>query len=233
MIVALVGQKGGSGKSTLAIHLACEAMARGRSVLLVDADPQGTARTWHDVALERPPGGGRLFVPPAVVAAGPWLLEPAAFARETVGWQDVVIDGPPRLDAAAARAALMVADLAVFPCAPSPADVWALAGSLELLEAARAVRPGLEARVVLNRLQPRTQLGAAARRAVGGVERARSTIGARTAFAAALAAGQGVGAFAPRSPAAAELAALYDELWSLGRTDVRARARRAGGGSRR
>ena len=52
MIIALTGQKGGIGKSTTAVCLAAAAMQRGLRVLLVDADPQGTVRTWGDVAGE-------------------------------------------------------------------------------------------------------------------------------------------------------------------------------------
>jgi len=37
--LAVMSQKGGSGKSTLALHLAAEAAARGRKVLLLDLDP--------------------------------------------------------------------------------------------------------------------------------------------------------------------------------------------------
>jgi chromosome partitioning protein len=49
---AFAGQKGGAGKSTMAIAVAAELMARGSKVLLVDADPQGTATTWTEVAAE-------------------------------------------------------------------------------------------------------------------------------------------------------------------------------------
>lgn len=42
MIITLSGAKGGTGKSTLAVHRAAEWAARGRRVLLVDSDPQGT-----------------------------------------------------------------------------------------------------------------------------------------------------------------------------------------------
>jgi Mrp family chromosome partitioning ATPase len=52
-ILAFAGQKGGAGKTTTAIATACEWQARGRRVLLVDTDPQGSTRTWADVA-----GGG-------------------------------------------------------------------------------------------------------------------------------------------------------------------------------
>jgi chromosome partitioning protein len=42
-IVAVVNQKGGSGKTTLAMQLAGTLAKRDERVLVVDADPQGTA----------------------------------------------------------------------------------------------------------------------------------------------------------------------------------------------
>ena len=44
--VSLVSQKGGAGKTTLAIHLAVLAQEKGRSVVLVDCDPQRSATKW-------------------------------------------------------------------------------------------------------------------------------------------------------------------------------------------
>ncbi len=38
-VIGFLNQKGGSGKSTLAINVAAEMTARGKRVLLVDADP--------------------------------------------------------------------------------------------------------------------------------------------------------------------------------------------------
>ena len=44
-VVAIINQKGGTGKTTLSTNLAW-AFAESSSVLLLDADPQGSAQDW-------------------------------------------------------------------------------------------------------------------------------------------------------------------------------------------
>jgi chromosome partitioning protein len=46
MIIAVLNQKGGVGKTPLAVHIAAALAMQGARVLLVDADPQGSARDW-------------------------------------------------------------------------------------------------------------------------------------------------------------------------------------------
>ena len=53
-VIAVLNQKGGSGKTTIATHLARSLKLDGESVLLVDSDPQGSARDWAAVRKAQP-----------------------------------------------------------------------------------------------------------------------------------------------------------------------------------
>ena len=49
-VVTIANLKGGSAKTTSAAFLAHAFHERGRKVVLVDADPQGSALRWHGLA---------------------------------------------------------------------------------------------------------------------------------------------------------------------------------------
>jgi len=205
--IAFLGEKGGAGKSTLAVNVAAELAARGRRVLLVDADPQGTALAWAGFAAENG------HTAPTTIAMGENLraqLPPASAA-----YDDVVIDLPGR-STKRAVGALMIADVAILPCGPSPADAWALMTTVALLGEARELRPELRTAIALNRAD-RTSIGASTREAIAGLglDVLEATVGDRVAFREALAAGQGVTSYASSSTAAEEVRAFVDELEAL------------------
>lgn len=129
--IAILNQKGGAGKTTLATNLAHALTLSGRRVLLVDADPQGSARDWNAA------NEGRVL---PVIGLDRETLPVDLRAVES-GYDWVVIDGAPqvaRLSAAAIRAA----DIVVIPVQPSPYDVWATADLVELIKARQEVTGG-------------------------------------------------------------------------------------------
>jgi chromosome partitioning protein len=207
MIIALVGQKGGIGKSTTAICLAAAAMQRGLRVLLVDADPQGTVRTWGDVA------GEAGHVAPTVVAMGATMHRSGQLPDMATAFDFTIIDCPPR-HGDVQRSALMVTDFALLPCGPTAADAWALAGTLDMVKEAQTLRDHLRACVLITRRQGRTVLGKGARAVLeaSGLPVLRTTLSYRVAYQEAIAVGQGATTYGRKDPAAREIEDLYDEI---------------------
>jgi chromosome partitioning protein len=222
VVITLCGQKGGSGKTTVAIAAAAELHARGLRVLLVDADPQRTASTWAEVAIE----SGHTDRTPTVVGMGGRMHLAGQLDKLARDYDVAVIDCPPAFGDIQ-RSALQVADFAVIPCTPSPYDVWALAGSVALVGEVQASRPRLRAALLLNRTIEGTHISASTRAALEklAVPLMRTELHARVAYAEAGAAGLGVAQYLPRDPAAAEIRSLVDELQELAHGQKKTRHR--------
>ena len=46
--VSIISQKGGAGKTTLALNLAGASESAGFQTVVIDLDPQASAKGWHD-----------------------------------------------------------------------------------------------------------------------------------------------------------------------------------------
>ncbi len=208
MIVALAGQKGGSGKTTVALNLADEWHRRGADVLVCDVDPQGTARTWSDVAADLATDG------PTTIGMGEGFHD--ELPELAAGYDHTVIDCPPG-HSARQRAAMMVADVVIVPCGPGATDIWSMAETIELARQARSVRPELEVAICVTRKDARTVIGDKAAEALRSTDLPvlDTMLGFRVAYQEAPNEGVGVTRYAPSGAAADEIQQLTDEIESL------------------
>ena len=127
-VVALCSQKGGSGKTTLAGHLAVQAERTGMGpVALVDTDPQGSLAAWWNA---------RQSETPAFATTNLAQLTADIERLRLEGCKLVVIDTPPAINMAIQRV-INVAELVLIPTRPSPHDLRAVAGTVEMAERAQ------------------------------------------------------------------------------------------------
>jgi chromosome partitioning protein len=166
--LALANLKPGTGKTTSAVWLAHVFAEAGNSVLLVDADPSGSALEWSDLAAMDP----RLAPPQAAFPFRIVALPSRELHRrlpDIAQADDVVIIDTPQLEdhAGIARSALRYADEILIPCAPSPIEInrtTPVRDEITEIEAARD-RPARSA-VLLNRCIARAHSTADARQAL-------------------------------------------------------------------
>ena len=122
--LALANLKPGTGKTTSAVWLAHVFAYAGNSVLLVDADPSGSALEWSDLAAMYPGLAPQQAAFPFRIVALP-SRELHRRLPEIARNDDVVIIDTPQIEdhAGIARSALRYVDEVVIPCAPRPIEI--------------------------------------------------------------------------------------------------------------
>jgi chromosome partitioning protein len=115
--------------------------------LLVDADKQASANLWASIRDQEK-------VTPAVRCVQKRGKSLAADVRDlATRYEDIVIDAGGQ-DSVELRAAMSIADLAVFPIQPSLFDAATLETLAELVAQAQAFNTRLVAGIVINRASP-------------------------------------------------------------------------------
>jgi chromosome partitioning protein len=221
VVISFLNQKGGVGKTTLAIHTAAALVRKGRRVMLIDADPQGSALDWAN---------SRQAESPFPIVGLPKASLHKELPQISHGYDAVVIDGTPRVYDVA-RSAIMASHLVLIPVQPSPYDVWAAKEIVDLVQEAQIFKPDLQAAFLINRRVANTALGRDVHAALADypIPVLKSTVSQRIVFAESAATGQTVFETAPRHIAAKEIQALVAEIESLRKPGRETRGARSPG----
>ncbi len=200
-VIAVASQKGGSGKTTIAAHLAVRAAAAGNGpVVLIDTDPQGSlAEWWH----------ARADDTPALASVKPEALAANLAELRSYGTAIAVIDTPPALTGSIEQV-IATADLIVIPARPSPHDLRAASGTVEM--ARKAGKPFI---FVVNGASPRASITAQAVAALSEHGRVAPVIlYQRTEYAASMIDGRTVTETAPSGRSAQEIIELWQAVYA-------------------
>ena len=204
MIVGVLNQKGGVGKTTLSVNLAASLAKGGSRVLLIDADPQGSALDWAAARQSEP-----LFS----VVGLPRPTVHKEIAQIGHGYDHIIIDGPPRVTDLA-RSAIMASDVVLIPVQPSPYDIWAADEVVKLIDEAKVYNEKLKSAFVVNRKIANTAIGRDVGEALASypIPSLTASVTQRVVFSESAAQGLAVYEIDAAGLAAGEIEALVAEL---------------------
>jgi len=194
--IGFIAGKGGVGKSTLAAHVAVCAARAGKTVAIIDLDPQRSLAQW---------GERRQVEDMTVIDARIQELASILAKAKAQKADLVVVDSAGRNDTVAAQLA-QLSDVVLVPVRPGIYDLEASAGTAEMLKSSKAKK----AAFVLNACPSVGSRAAESRLALEELLPVCPVqIGNRVDFSDALADGRSVFELNAKGKAASEITALY------------------------
>jgi chromosome partitioning protein len=211
MIILFASEKGGTGKSTLSTNISTVAAQQGKTVLLVDADMQGTSALW---ALDR----DRSNISPKI----PFTKEHGKSIHQKIkkihrDYDMIFIDTGGR-DSPEMRASMLIADKFYMPIRASQFDAWSLDKADELIHKALKHNNKLQSYAVINQAPTNPAVSEIEEcreylQDFDHIKPCRTVIHDRIAFRKAAREGLSVTELKPKdNKATAEIMSLYKEI---------------------
>ena len=211
-IISVLNQKGGCGKTTIAVNLAACLKQIGYSVIVLDADPQGSATKWLSQ-------NSSAMIDVLTLD----LTQSAKKVKELINTYSnnldyVLIDCPPELREPSMLASLL-SEMVLIPVTPSALDIWAAQGAISLARDALELNNGKKPTIVLipSKLQANTLMSRELKQTLETLHKnvVPTGITQRIVLSECVVAGQTVNQYKPNTPAHNEFIDLMKYILTI------------------
>jgi chromosome partitioning protein len=150
VVIAFENPKGGVGKTTVSYNVAMYLYSKGKDVLVVDRDQQGTLRTWYSKRKVKYPLVVGMDSPNEDTAYGTFENDIEELKKK---YDYIIIDGAAKLELQVIDS-IKAADIIVIPVQPSYADIWGCRELVSNIKQRQSITNGKPiCRLLINRLK--------------------------------------------------------------------------------
>ena len=142
ILVPVAHQKGGVGKSSLSLNLAAYFTLEGINCAVVDADVQGSITTLVNAFGEDNKYGAINLIPRTA-------FKTFSDLKNMEDYQILLIDTPPYLSTNLTEI-FQISDYVLVPTKPAVFDMFAIEGTIDMIQEAQALNSDLKTGVVIN-----------------------------------------------------------------------------------